>query len=133
MSGLTLEGLRVPLVTGTQTDDLAGSLTYYFDKQQRVRRITFHGYTGDEHELVELVAGQFGLRREPTLGAGLYLAKWNGRPTSVLRVANAPIVRASQPRSRLQIVLEINRPDMQYELSSEAEQLLAADKGANRW
>ncbi len=133
MSGLELEGLRVPLVTGTETNDLAGSLTYYFDKQQQVRRITFHGYTGDEHKLVDLVGSQFGLRREPALGAGLYLAKWNGRPTSVLRVSNAPIIRANQPRSQLQILLEINRPDMHYGLSPEVAQLLKLDKGANRW
>ena len=49
-----LEGLRVPLVTGTMASDLLGSLTYYFDRQQRVRRITLHGHTGDERMLVTL-------------------------------------------------------------------------------
>ena len=34
-----LAGLRVPLVTGTQIDDLAGSLTYYFDRTDQVQRI----------------------------------------------------------------------------------------------
>ncbi|HEV3024657.1 MAG TPA: DUF6690 family protein, partial [Pirellulales bacterium] len=30
LSQLDLQGYRVPLVTGTKPDDLAGSLTYYF-------------------------------------------------------------------------------------------------------
>ena len=42
-----LEGLRVPLVTGKDPDDLSGALTYYFDQQKVVQRITFQGYTGD--------------------------------------------------------------------------------------
>ena len=37
---LQLQGYRVPLVTGTTVADLAGSLTYYFNAQQQVQRIT---------------------------------------------------------------------------------------------
>ncbi|MEO8495680.1 MAG: DUF6690 family protein, partial [Planctomycetota bacterium] len=38
-----LDGLRVALVTGTNLEDVAGSLTYYFDKQRQLRRVTFDG------------------------------------------------------------------------------------------
>jgi hypothetical protein len=70
----------VPLVTGTRPDDIAGSLTYYFDKRQQLQRITFEGVVGDERRLVNFVTGQYKLKAEPTLGAGLYVAKWSGRP-----------------------------------------------------
>ena len=47
-----LQGYRVALVTGTREDDLAGSLTYYFNKHQRCQRITFQGTTGDARKLI---------------------------------------------------------------------------------
>mgnify|MGYP006966871329 CR=1 FL=1 len=61
------EGLRVPLVTGTKVDDLAGSLTYYFDSQHQVRRITFHGVTGDERKLVAFVSRVYDMRPDADL------------------------------------------------------------------
>jgi hypothetical protein len=119
-----LNGLRVPLVTGTETDDLAGSLTYYFDTQKRVQRIDFHGHTGDERRVVAVCADQFGLRAEPTLGAGMYVARWNARPTSVLRISFAPVIRADDPHRRLEVALQINRPSAAYGLSPEFEAML---------
>ena len=47
LAELDMQGYRVPLVTGTKYDDLAGSLTYYFDQDQRVKLIHFRGTTGD--------------------------------------------------------------------------------------
>ena len=41
-----LDGLRVPLITGTRPQDVAGSLTYYFDKQRVVQRIALDGSRG---------------------------------------------------------------------------------------
>jgi len=128
-----LEGLRVPLVTGTEIDDLAGSLTYYFDKQRRVQRISFHGQTGDERKLIAAVSDQFGMRAEPTLGVGMYVARWNARPTSALRIAYAPVVRSQHPHQRLQVALEINRPGMQYGFSEEFDRLLDHDQQVKRW
>ena len=46
-----LQGYRVSLVTGTRPDDLAGSLTYYFNPQQHLVKITFFGTTGDPNKL----------------------------------------------------------------------------------
>lgn len=128
-----MEGLRVPLVSGTHLDDLAGSLTYYFDKQHRVRRIAFHGYTGDERKVAALVSQRYKLEPTQSLLAGLYLAKWNGAPTSALRVSLAPVVRADSPNTRLEVMLEINRPDMNYGLSPEFKELLARDQQTGRW
>lgn len=128
-----LEGLRVPLVTGTSLEDLAGSLTYYFDKKHQVRRIAFHGYTGDERKVAALVAQRYKLQPTQSLHAALYLAKWNGEPMSALRVALAPVVRADSPNTRLEVMLEINRPDAYYGLSPEFKELLDRDQQAKRW
>lgn len=133
LADLELEGLRVPLVTGTNLDDLAGSLTYYFDKKHQVRRLSFHGYTGDERKVAALVCQRYKLQPTQSLHAALFLAKWNGEPMSALRVALAPVVRADSPNTRLEVMLEINRPDAYYHLSPEFKDLLDRDQQAKRW
>ncbi len=47
LADVKLDGLRVPLVTGTAPTDLAGTITYYFDNQQTLRRINLQGLTGN--------------------------------------------------------------------------------------
>jgi hypothetical protein len=128
-----LEGLRVAVVTGTALDDVAGSLTYYFDKKGQVQRLILHGRTGDDRKLVQLVGAKFGLHSEPTFGAGMYVARWNAIPTSVLRVSFAPVVRSDRPHTRLQVLLEINRPEAFFGLSQEVQAVLLHDRGADRW
>lgn len=130
---LGMEGLRVPVVTGTNTDDLAGSLTYYFDRYHRVQRLTFDGYTGDDRKLVAVLLKYFGMHREPSLDASMYVARWNGTPTSVLRVARAPVVSADSPNSQLHVMLELNRPSRDYGLSQPFVQLLQRDRHSQRW
>jgi len=133
LAEIDLEGMRVPLVTGAQVDDLAGSLTYYFDEKQVVQRITFDGFTGSERRLVDLVTKYYQFEREPALGAGLYLVKWNGKPASALRVRHAAVVRTDSPHSQLQVQLEINRPGRRYGLSPGMQQIIDHDRDANRW
>jgi hypothetical protein len=132
-SELELEGLRVPLVTGGRPDDLAGSLTYYFDKHHQVQRVTFHGSTGDERRLVTLLGTVYGFKEQPALGGGMYVTTWNGKPTSVLRVAYAPIVQATTPHAQREITLEINRPGEFSRLSEEMKQLITRDAQIRRW
>ncbi|HUG71493.1 MAG TPA: DUF6690 family protein [Pirellulaceae bacterium] len=127
-----LDGLRVALVTGTNVEDIAGSLTFYFDSQRKLRRITFDGLTGDDRQLVNLVSKQFNLQPEPALGAGLYIARWNARPTAVLRISHAPVVRAQRPHERLEVMLELNQPGMGYGLSARAQETLDRDRLTNR-
>ncbi|EAQ81298.1 DUF6690 family protein [Blastopirellula marina] len=133
LADLNLEGLRAPLVTGSQYDDLAGSITYYFDRDGHVQRITFHGTTGDERRLVEMLTRHFGFKHEPTLDAGLYLVKWNGDPTSVLMLRNAMVINASQPHTRLNVALEINRPSRYYGLSPQMTETVEEAKNSQRW
>ena len=133
LSEQQFKGLRVPLVTGTKLDDLAGSLTYYFDHQQRVRRVTFTGNTGDPDRLVKLVTERFRFKVVPSQGAGMFLAHWNGRPTSALRITHAPVIRSADPLSQFTVDLEINLPEMGYRLSPRFEQLVANDRAMRRW
>jgi hypothetical protein len=133
LSETGMEGLRVPLVTGIQPDDLAGSLTYYFDHGQQVQRLTFEGYTGDDRRLLSLITQYYGLKAEPTLHAGMYVSRWNGTPSSVLRISRAPIVTHASPRSQLQVLLELNRPSANFGLSPATLRVLAADQHGGRW
>lgn len=128
-----LEGLRVPAVTGTNRDDLAGSLTYYFNRFAQLQRLTFEGYTGDERKLVGLVTQFYGLQPEPTLDAGMYVARWNGLPSSILRVSRSPVISHDSPNSQLQVLLELNRPGMEFGLSDQAVAILGRDRSSHRW
>lgn len=112
LSEVELQGYRVPLVTGTATDDLAGSLTYYFNKRQRVQRITFFGTTGDSRKLVSLLATRFGFVRElnddPSLF--LYRVREGRKVASELRIKPAHVLRSDEPHGRFDVSLLIERP-----------------------
>jgi len=112
LSEVETQGYRVPLVTGTSTDDLAGSLTYYFNARQRLERVTFLGTTGDSRRLVALLATKFGFVREPDDDPSLFLYRVrDGRKvTSELRIKPAHIVRSDAPYGRFEIALLIQRP-----------------------
>lgn len=107
-----LQGYRIPLVTGTAEDDVAGSLTYYFDNGQRVKLIHLRGTTGNPQKLIGLVTQRYGLIRQPTSDPNLllYQVKWNGKPTSELRVRTARVLRSDQPFTRFQVELAMRRP-----------------------
>jgi hypothetical protein len=112
LAELDLQGYRVPLVSGTSQDDLAGSLTYYFDKNQRMARIVFHGTTGDPRKLIGLVTSRYSFVQQQTNDPSLSLfqVKWNGKPLSELRIRPARVVRADQPHARFEIDLAMKRP-----------------------
>jgi len=133
LSDYNLEGLRVPFVSGTKLDDVAGALTYYYDKTHQLQRITLHGFTGDERRLAAFVQNSFGLQPTPSLYAALYMAKWNGKPMSAMVVRMAPVVMSSSPHSRLEILLEINRPSQYYDLSGSFRQMLDHGQKNERW
>jgi hypothetical protein len=111
LAELDLQGYRVPLVSGTQEDDLAGSLTYYFDREQRVARITFTGSTGDPRKLIALLTSRFGFMRETSDDPSVivYDVKWNNKPRSELKVRPVRIVRAEDPHGRYDVELSIKR------------------------
>jgi hypothetical protein len=112
LSDLQLHGVRVPLVTGTDVDDLAGSLTYYFNPAGKVQRISFRGRTGDTRKLVTLLIKEYGFRMQtPEIsGEQLYQVLWNARPISELRIRPAPVIWASAPHASFEVELELERP-----------------------
>ncbi|HVX11710.1 MAG TPA: DUF6690 family protein [Pirellulales bacterium] len=112
LADVEMQGYRVPLVTGAATDDVAGSLTYYFNRRQRVQRITFFGTTGDSRRLVALLTSKFGFARElqddPSLF--LYRVREGRKVISELRIKPAHVVRSNEPYSRFEVALLIERP-----------------------
>jgi len=128
-----LEGMRVPIVTGTQPDDVAGTLSYYFDGNERLQRVTLHGFTGDPKRLVSVMKTHYEMDREPSLEAGVFTKRWNGEPVHFLRMTHAPIVYADAVHQKYTVFLELNQPNLAYGISRQAELIIHADKNSGRW
>jgi len=114
LSHLQLQGYRVPLVTGTGPDDLAGALTYYFNPAQQVQKITFQGTTGNATRLIRLLTTRFHFARRIANDASLFLYEvptTHGPPKSVLQVRPARILKANEPYRRFEVALVIERPE----------------------
>jgi hypothetical protein len=109
LAELDLYGIRVPLVTGTQLSDIAGSLTYYFAADGRVQRISFRGLTGDTTQLVGLVTQRYGLQAQPALAAGeqLFETRRDADVLSRLRTRPAPVLWASSPHDSFSVELDL--------------------------
>jgi hypothetical protein len=107
-----LQGYRVALVTGTHDDDLAGSLTYYFNKHQRCQRITFQGTTGDARKLIAYLTQRYGFKQQTSNDPNLFLyqIRWNGNPLSELHIRPSRVIRADAPLARFEVLLALNDP-----------------------
>ena len=112
LAELDLQGYRVPLVTGTTDLDVAGSLTYYFNAQQKVQRITFQGTTGDARQLVSVLVTNHGFIRQVVPDARLFLYQClDGRKViGELHVKPAPVVNNGDPWRRFEVALVMDRP-----------------------
>jgi hypothetical protein len=98
-------------VTGTATDDVAGSLTYYFNAKQRVEQITFEGTTGDAAALLRVLIGRYGFGRRLTNDPGLFryeVPVLKGPPKSFLDLR---LIQPNDPYRRYQVELVIVRPE----------------------
>ncbi len=116
-----LHGLRVPLVTGTNSWDLHGSMTWYFDARHHLQRITYRGWTGDASRLVQMLGSQYGLKPQPTHWAGLYLSNQGG-----LLMQHPAVIDKTNPMQQLALILEINNPKSRFSLSENFRSLLPA-------
>ena len=132
-SNMQLDGMRVPLITGTQPTDLAGTLTYYFDSYQRLQRVNVHAVTGDPSRFVAELQHGYKFQQQPALGASLYTLEWNGKPTSLVVTTPAPIIESSSPLARFNVFIELNQAGLAYGLSDEANHLVNSGKQAQRW
>lgn len=125
-----LQGYRVALVTGTNSWDLHGSLTYLLDQNQQVQRITFQGWTGDASRLVKMLTDSFDFQQQPTQLAGYYLCSSWGRPKGGLLLKNPPVIYAENPIEQVALMLEINKYG-KYGLSSEFQALINGSSSSN--
>lgn len=103
-----LHGMRVAFMTGTELASLAGTLTYYYDQNRQLRRITLQAYTGDVEPLVSYLRQFYGLQSAPQYGANVWVAAGNDTPLHLLRVQYLPVVRGDAPRARYQVFVELN-------------------------
>ncbi len=112
MSDVELSGHRVMLITGPQPQDLAGALTYYFDRDQQVQRIRFEGVTGDPRPLVAELATKlrFVRCRADVPGTDIYQVHRDGKASGDLRIRSSPVVRSESPLGRYSVSLAIDRP-----------------------
>ena len=103
------EGLRVTLVTGNTLEDLAGSLTYWFDRHGRVERIHFQGVTGNPAKLASFARrSQKMVAREYDRDA-LFVRSGKEGPLHLLHVSRQPLVNVNTLHGRYQVTLELNR------------------------
>ncbi|NQT41496.1 MAG: hypothetical protein HQ581_28665 [Planctomycetes bacterium] len=113
LGGIEFQGYRVPLVTGTAENDLAGSLTYYFTPARQLQRITFQGTTGDTRRLLQLLITRYGFARrvtdDPTVVV-YQVPTFNGQTKSEIRIEAARIVKADQPLGRFHVSLVLQNP-----------------------
>ena len=133
LSETQFDGMRVPFVSGTMPTDIAGSLSYFFDRQQSLRRVQMTGMMGDPSMLTQLMTQYYQLKPEQTLGGTLHTTRWNNRVTSVLQVNLAPVIDSTNQLQRYQVFLELNQPSVEYAISAQAEQILRTAKGSGRW
>lgn len=133
LADMNLKGLRVPVVTGIRADDVAGTLTFYFDSTDRLQRLTFHGFTGDATRFTNVMVSYYGLQREPALEAGTYTKRWNGRPVHFMRLSHAPVVYSDAVHQKYTVFLELNQPDLAYGISNEARKIVLSERQAGRW
>lgn len=133
LADLNLEGLRVPIVTGTRSDSFAGTLTYYFDTAGSVQRVMLHGFTGDPIAISQLMTAQYGLKPEPTLEAGVMTRRWNGHPIHFLRLSHAPVVYADAVHQKYTVFIELNQANLPFGISDEARRIVESDRFTGRW
>jgi hypothetical protein len=106
-----LFGVRVPLVTGTNISDLAGSLTYYFDAQGQLQHISFRGRTGYAARLIDFLARNYKFQRANTAaGEELFQVQNKAGVESELRLRPDAVLQSASPHDNFMVELELARP-----------------------
>jgi hypothetical protein len=100
-------GMRVALVSGTRPDDVAGSLTYYFDQHHQLQRLTFEGQTRDPRRLLAAVVTPYGLKSQPTTDAAHYIAGNPQDPTSEVIVEHLPVLVDDRESARADVFVDL--------------------------
>jgi hypothetical protein len=113
LAELGLYGVRIPLVTGTQIHDLAGSLTYFFDATGKVERISFKGNTGDTTKIVMLAVQKYGLQQQqsPVVGEQIFQIKRGSNVFSDLRTKPSSVLWSSSPHNSFAVEFDLQRAE----------------------
>lgn len=104
-------GMRVAYVSGTAPDDVAGSLTYFFDRHHQLQRITFTGLTGDPKRLLASTATRYGLKSQPTTAAAHFIAGDPHKPSSEVVARFLPVLTSEPQRQRYEVRVDLRRSD----------------------
>jgi hypothetical protein len=117
-------GIRVPLITGTQRTDLAGSLTYQFDAQGQVQHISFRGRTADTSGIVNYLTQTYQFQRmQAPAGEQLYQVRDGNSVYSELRTTPESVLLETSPLGSFGVVLEMGRPGSNRALQPQVPQL----------
>lgn len=111
-------GMRVVLVSGTRPDDVAGSLTYFFDQYHQLQRITFSGLTRDPRRLLATVVTPYKLKSQPTTDAAHYIGGNPDAPTSEVIVRHMPVIAMERGFAETEVEVDLSRGDQQSTSSS---------------
>ena len=105
-----LRGFRVPYLSGSNEDDPAGALTYYFNKKHQCEKLTFSGTVGDPRRIVMYLVQRYGFEPQPSTEAGthLYMVR-SGKQNSELTIKPATVIRSNTPHLRYHVELLISR------------------------
>lgn len=105
-----MQGYRVAYVSGTQLDDVAGALTYYFDEQHRCRKITFRGTSGDVRRFLAMLTALYGAEAQPSPANGVhrYLMRHADVEGEIL-IQPADVISSEYAGERFRIRLELAR------------------------
>lgn len=106
-----LFAVRVPLVMAPRMNAMAGALTYYFNVNDQVEHISFHGRTADTTELVQLLTTTYHFERAaaPT-GEQVYQVLYDGQVQSELRTHPEAVLWSNSPNQSIAVELELARP-----------------------
>ena len=107
---LYTRGYRVPLCTGSDISDLIGSLTYYFDRDLELEKITFEGYTGDLDRLI-LTLKHFNMSKRTTSDPNILLyetpPRKDGSRSYMQSYHRMTPVTEGIPNTRYHIIMEL--------------------------
>jgi hypothetical protein len=106
-------GMRVALVSGTRPDDIAGSLTYYFDKHHQLQRITFAGRTSDPRRLLAATVTPNNLQSQPTTAAAHYILGDAKKPISEVTVRHLPVITSDPAAARAEVSVDLRATAVQ--------------------
>ncbi len=112
LSDPRLFGVRVPLVTGSGMTDVAGSLTYYFDKAGVLQRMRLVGQTADTSRIAHLATTRFGMTPRTALSPGdqLFQAVQSNTLRGQLRTRPEGTLWATSPHQSFAVQFEVTRP-----------------------